>query len=78
VFIGLMLDWRMRTRIDRLNAISIDAIVSNHRARGIRSAAQALARNHVSPEVALRVPTRPWRRRVARSGIAVFGHRVPE
>jgi hypothetical protein len=68
----------MRTRIDCLNAILIDAIVSNHRARSIRSAAEALARNHVSLEVALRVLTRPWRRRVARSGIPVFGHRVPE
>ena len=68
----------MRTRLDRLNAILIDAIVSNHRAGSIRSVAEVLASNQVSLEVALRVLTRPWRRRVARSGIPVFGHRVPE
>jgi len=55
----------MRTRIDCLSAVLIDAIVSNYRARSIRSAADALARNHVSLEVALRVLTRPWQRRVA-------------
>ena len=68
----------MRTRLDRLNAILIDAIVSNHRACSIRSAAEALAKNQVSLEVALRVLTRPWQRRVERSGSPVFGHRVPE
>jgi len=68
----------MRTRIDCLNAILIDAIVSNHRTRSIRSAAEALARNHVSLEVALRVLTRPWQRRAARAAIPVFGKRVPE
>jgi hypothetical protein len=68
----------MRTRLDRLNAILIDAIVSNHRALGIRSAAEALATHHVSLEVALRVLTRPWRRRIVRIGIPVFGHRLPE
>jgi len=73
-----MLDWQMHTRIDRLNAILIDAIVSNHRARGIRATAEALATNHVSLEVALRVLTRPWRRRVARTAIPVFEHRLPE
>ncbi|WP_312520338.1 hypothetical protein [Massilia sp.] len=67
----------MRTRIDRLNAILIDAVVSNHRTRGIRSAAETLARNRVSLEVALRVLTRPWQRRVVPTGTPVFGHRVP-
>jgi len=68
----------MRTRIDCLNAILIDAIVSNHRTRSIRAAAEALARHHVSLEVALRVLTRPWQRRVARTGVPVFGRRVPK
>jgi len=68
----------MRTRIDCLKAILIDAIVSNHRTRSIRSAAEALAQNHVSLEVALRVLTRPWQRRSARTGNLVFGNRVPE
>ena len=65
----------MRTRIDSLNAILIDAILGSHRPLSIRSAADALARNHVSLEVALRVLTRPWQRRCVHTRATVFGKR---
>lgn len=68
----------MRTRIDRLNAILIDAVVANYRASSIRSAAEALAKNHVSLEVALRVLTQPWRRRAPHGGTPVFGQRTSD
>lgn len=73
-----MLDCPMRTRIDCLNSILIDAVVMNYRSRGIQSAARALAKNHVSLEVALRVLTQPWRRRVAHTGTPVFGQRITD
>ena len=73
-----MLDCPMRTRIDRLNAILIDAVVMNYRARSIQSAATALAKNNVSLEVALRVLTQPWRRRVVHTGTPVSGQRIAD
>ncbi len=75
-FATRVLEWPMRTRIDSLNAILIDAIVSNHRPLGIRSAADALASNHISLEVALRVLTRPWQRRCVHTRATVFGQRI--
>jgi len=53
----------MHTRIDRLSAILIDAIVCNYRTQDVRLAAAALARNGIALGVALRVLTRPWMRR---------------
>ena len=53
----------MHTRTDRLSAILIDAVVRNYRSQGVRCAADALARNGIALEVALRVLTRPWQRR---------------
>ena len=54
----------MKRRTDRLTAILIDAIQMNRPLHGIQAVARAFADNHVPLEVALRVLTRPWDRRL--------------
>jgi hypothetical protein len=54
---------RARTRIDRLSAILIDAVLKNYPAQELAAAAQVLAENGIAVQVALRVLTRPSMRR---------------
>jgi RNase P/RNase MRP subunit p30 len=54
----------MKRRMDRLTAILIDAIQTNRPFHSTQTVARAFAKHHVPLEVALRVLTRPWDRRL--------------
>lgn len=53
----------MNSRLDRLTAILIDAVIKNYSNIDVYCAARSLERNGVSLETALRILTRPWMRR---------------
>jgi hypothetical protein len=54
----------MKRRTDRLTAILIDAIQMNRPFHRIQAVARAFAENRIPIDVALRVLTRPWDRRL--------------
>lgn len=53
----------MKSRLDRLSAILIEAVLVNRPFENIQTIARALAHNGIPLEVAIRVLTRPWERR---------------
>jgi hypothetical protein len=53
----------MKTRIDRLTAITIEAVLNNGPSRNIQELALVFAERKIALDVALRVLTRPWERR---------------
>lgn len=70
-------DLRSRTRIDRLSAVLIDAVLRNYAPHRIGAAARVLAENRIAVQVALRVLTRPaMRRKTDEPGVTIEPHRV--
>ena len=59
----------MKSRLDRLSAILIEAILVNRPFESIQTIARALAHNGIPLEVAMRVLTRPWERRFFGLGV---------
>jgi hypothetical protein len=59
----------MKNRLDRLSAILINAILTNRPFESIQTIARALAHHGIPLEVAIRVLTRPWERRLFGPGI---------